>query len=52
VNAFQDDLQRRLAAAESWANRIQRDRPNDHRAIALAWAHVRRLKAALRGAVK
>lgn len=42
------DLEKRLKAAQEWAERLEREKPNDHTSIAKAWAHVRRLKAHLR----
>lgn len=49
---YASDLAKRLAAAEEWAHRIQRERPDDHKTIAQAWAHVRRLKTAVKEAAK
>jgi hypothetical protein len=49
---YDDALLRRVQAAVAYAERIQASRPDDHAAIAQAWAHVRRLKAASKGATR
>ena len=48
IDLHKDQARARLAAAVTWAERVQRERPTDHRQIAVAWAHVRSLKRQLR----
>ena len=47
---YDEAVKKRIETATAYAERVQATRPDDHRAIALAWAYVRKVKRAAKEA--